>query len=280
MSFDLYFYKKKGSTVTEKAIARFLAIHSGLDTDNVTEWLFENKATQVYFMFNLNEEKNDPDDIELYECFEDYDNTRFSFNLNFLRPSFFGLEAFQFIDRLIAEFDLFVLNPQGSHEGPYKATKEDLFSSWNQTNLVASANRFNPLTCGYLPEDQSNEIWEYNSRVSDTQEQLGEAYFVPRIFFMKTKKDNQVVTLTTWTQHIPCIIPPTDYVLLIRQYRKMFSTANDTVLISRTSLMEKLGAYFEDFPLKGCKIIRPNNAGKAQKGFNTIPQGATAGGIC
>jgi hypothetical protein len=277
MSYDLYFYKPQGSPVTEKEIARYLSIHAGLDTENTNEWFFENKATEAYYSFNLEEENDSPEDIELYNSFESYHNTRFSFNLNFMRPSFFGREAFRFVDQLMRTFDLFVLNPQSSQEDPYKATPEELFDNWNQANLRASSDHFKDLNCIYLPEEQSNEIWEYNSKIRDLQEQLGQGYFVPKIFLFKTKADNRTVTITSWTQHIPCILPPVDYVFLVRTHKTLLKSFQDQVIISMASLMKSLGTYFEDYPIKGCKIIHPANSTKAKKPFNAMQAEEPAG---
>jgi hypothetical protein len=224
----------------------------------------------VYYSFDQNEPEGDPESIELYESFREFDNTHFSFNLNFMRPSFFGLEAFQFIEELLTDLNLFVLNPQSDFENPYKPTKNELFDNWNKTNLWASIDHFKEMESCYFQGDKSNEIWNYNFNRSCLQKELGEQYFVPKIFFFKTKKSNEVLTVTTWTEHIAIVIPPADYFLLTRRYNKLFRTIKDNILVSRQRIIDNFGSYFDDFEFQNCKIIHPNNAASVKNKFNSI----------
>jgi len=238
--------------------------------ENANQWFYENEDTEVYYSFDQNEPEDDPESVELYESFTDFDNTHFSFNLNFMRPSFFGLEAFQLIEKLLADLNLFVLNPQGDFENPYKPTKNELFDNWNKTNLWASIDHFKEMGSGYLPVDKTNEIWDYNFNRKRLQNELGEQYFVPKIFFFKTKKSNEVITITSWTEHIPMIIPSADFFLLTRQYKKLFRTIKDNILVSRQTIIDNFGSYFDDFKFQNCKIIHPKNAASVKDKFNSL----------
>jgi hypothetical protein len=269
MSFDLYFYKKKGTNLTESEIANYLTDNLVPVNENNNQWFFENEDTDVYFSIEANEPEVDPETIELFENFEEFDNTHFAFNLNFMRPSFFGLEAFQFVERFIKDLGLFVLNPQEDFENPYVPTKEDLFDNWNNTNLNSSKDNFDDESF-YYPLEESNKIWEFNYNRQKLQNEVGEDYFVSRIFFCRTFKDNNIVTLSTWTQHIPNILPKADYYLLSREYKKLFKTVKDNVLISRQTLIEKFGDYFEDYNNQDCKIIHPDKAEKVESIFNSL----------
>ena len=100
--------------------------------------------------------------------------------------------------------------------------------------------------------------------------ELGEQYFVPKIFFFKKKKANEVVTVTSWTEHIPMVIPTADYFLLTRQHKKLFRTITDNILVSRQTIIENFGTYFDEFEFQNCKIIRPNNAASVKGKFNSI----------
>lgn len=270
MSYDLYFYKKKGASVTEAQIADYLTTNLTAVDENNNQWFFENKETEVYYSFEKNEPEDDPESIELYESFEEFENTRFSFNLNFIRPSFFGLEAFQFMERFIADLELFVLNPQSEFENPYTPSKDELYDNWNQTNLRSSADYFDELEGTYFPIDKSNEAWEFNFNRDNLQKTLGEDYFVPRLFFFKTKKDNTAITITTWTEHIPTVIPPADYFILTRNYKKLFTVVKEKVLVSREALLKNFDSYFAEFNYKNCMIIHPDNAAKVKNIFNSI----------
>ncbi|MBS1738449.1 MAG: hypothetical protein JSS98_17850 [Bacteroidetes bacterium] len=270
MSYDLYFYKQKGTNLSETDIANYLTENLVLKNEHANQWFYENEDTEVYYSFDQNEPEEDPESIELYESFADFDNTHFSFNLNFMRPSFFGLEAFQFLENILADLNLFVLNPQSDFENPTKATKNELFENWNKTNLWASRDHYKEMESCYLQADKSNEIWDYNFNRNRLQKELGEQYFVPKIFFFKRKQTNDVVTVTSWTEHIPIVIPPADYFLLTRHYKKLFRTIKDNVLVSRQTIINNFGSYFNDFEFQNCKIIHPNNAASVKDKFNSI----------
>jgi hypothetical protein len=270
MSYDLYFYKRKDSSVNASQIANYLTTHLAEPNEGNSQWFFENKATGVYFFIEKIEPEEDEESIELYESFTSFDNTRFAFILNYIRPSFFGKEAFLFVEKFITDLDLFVLNPQSDREEPYKPDREDLFNQWDQTNLTASAEQFSSEST-YVPRDISNKLWAYNYEVPNLQAQLGEDYFVPRVFVFKARKKNRSFFLTTWTQHIPSVIPPADYFLLAREYEKRGKLIKDKILISRKTLLHHFSSLFEEFTLfKGCRIIHPDNAERAEEKFNAL----------
>lgn len=273
MSYDLYFYKKKGTDIKRSEIAEYFHQNLTPEHESGNQWFFENDDTDVYFSFDLNKPESDPESIELYESFSGYDDTHFSFNLNFMRPSFFGLEAFQFVERFIIDMKLFVLNPQSDKDEPYKPTAEELFENWNKTNIWASIDHFKELHSLYIPVEKSNQAWEFNYHRKHFQTKLGERYFVPRIFFFKTKADGDVVTVSSWTQHIPNVFPPADYFYLTRECKKLFRTVKEDLLISREVLLKEFNGYLEDFPFKDCKIIHPDSAAKAKEKFKSIKSG-------
>lgn len=160
--------------------------------------------------------------------------------------------------------------PQSSFDDPYKASKEELFENWNKTNLNASMDHFHESESLYFPPDRSEIAWRFNFSRKKLQEQLGNNYFVPKLFFFRKRSDNNVFTLTTWTEHIPNVIPPADYFLLTREYKKLWRIIKDTVLISRETLLKNLGSYFDDFDFEACKIIHPEKAAKVKDEFNSI----------
>lgn len=270
MSYDLYFYKPKGKDPSEEQIAKYLSDNLVPKDESESQWFFENEDTDVYYFIDQNEPNDDPESIELYDSFEDFDNTNFSFNINYLRPSFFGLEAFEFVEKLITDLDLSVLNPQSDTAGPYKPTKAEMFENWNDTNLWSSAKHFEEGQTCYLPAEQSNAIWNYNINRARIQSALGNQYFVPRIFFFKTRKTNEVVTVSSWAEHIPNVIPPADYFLLTREYRKLFRTIKDRILVSRETIEKCFGSHFSDFYFPNCKIIHPENAARVKDKFNSL----------
>jgi len=270
MSYDLYFYKPKGTNLSEEQIANYLTENLTPENESGKQWFFENQDTEVYYSFDQNEPEDDPESIELYESFKDFENTHFSFNLNFMRPCFFGLEAFQFVEKFMTDLNLAVLNPQSASENPYRPTKDELFENWNKTNMWSSSDHFDKTQSCYIPADKSNRIWDYNNNRSRLQNELGDQYFVPKIFYFKTKQTNEVITITSWTEHIPCVIPSADYFLLTRQYKKLFRTVKDNILVSRQTIQHNFSSDFDDFEFPDCKIIHPNNAAKIKDKFNSL----------
>lgn len=266
MSYDLYFFKRKKSKLSEKDIENYLT--TNLVAEENGQWIFQNDDTEVYYIFEKSETEIDEDEIEFIENYENFDNLNFTFILNFLRPSFFGTEAFNFIEKMINDLDLYISNPQSDKENPYKPLKEELYENWNLTNLRSSSEHFAELS-SYLEIEKSNEIWNYNFNRNEIQEKLGGDYFVPKMFFFKTKSDNKVITVSSWTEHIPNLIPPTDYFLLTKVQKKLFRTVQENVFISKQTLMNIFGEYFEEYEFPNCKIIKPENASKIKTLFNS-----------
>lgn len=270
MSYDLLFYKQKGKEISTAKISQYLSDNLVPVNEGGTQWFFENKDTEVYFSFDYNELDDDYQAEEDIEPIDDFDDTYFSFNLNFMRPSFFGNEAFKFVEQFCRDLNLFVLNPQSSSENPYKPDEQEQFDIWSKTNLWASKDHFNEMQSCYLSERECYKVWEYNLNRQKLQQKLGDGYFVPKIFFFKIKQNNEPFTLTTWAEHIPIVLPTTDYILLVRQYKKLFRTVKDTVLVSRKKLLIEFGDYFDEYDFPNCKIIHQNKADQTKNKFNSI----------
>jgi hypothetical protein len=264
MSYDISFYKQEGSKISTETISNYLTEKLVQPSEGNTQWFYENNDTEVYFSFKLYSRNEEIEPIENFE------KTNFAFNLNYMRPSFFGLEAFKFVEQFCKDLNLFVLNPQGDIEKPYKPTQKEQFDCWNDTNLWATKNHFSEMECCYLSENETIKAWEYNSNIKSLQEKLGEKYFVPKIYFFKTKQDKKPFTLTIWAKHTPIVLPTTDYILLTRQYKKFFTTINDTVLVSRTTFLDNFGKDFDNYDFPDCKIIHQSKAEKLKDKFNSI----------
>jgi hypothetical protein len=82
MSYDLYFYKRKNSDLTERQIAEYLRNNLNSKSESDTQWHVEDEDTETYFSFEQNEPEDDEDSIEFFENFTDFENTHFTFNLN------------------------------------------------------------------------------------------------------------------------------------------------------------------------------------------------------
>jgi len=64
MSFDLYFYKRKGSQQTEEQLAEYLTKNiPHNNSEYPKQWSYENPATDVYFLIDWNEPEEESDAI-------------------------------------------------------------------------------------------------------------------------------------------------------------------------------------------------------------------------
>ena len=99
-----------------------------LESKTENQIVYENETTGVFCLFETyeseDEEENDFGDIE---------DTNLCFNINYVRPDFFGIESFKIVDKLTEKFDLYVLDPQAEGE-PLKYKKGELLKSWLKSN--------------------------------------------------------------------------------------------------------------------------------------------------
>lgn len=271
MSYDLYFYKRKSSDLTESQIAEYLNNNLTSTSESDTQWFVEDEDTETYFSIDQNEPETDEETIELFENFIDFDNTHFTFNLNYLRPDFFGQFAFKFVDKFINDLDLFVLNPQSTTDpdNPLKPKENELYENWSETNSRNSTNLFKEYGLEFYHLEKSNDFYNYNCNKSILQEKLGDNYYVPKLYLFKRKLDGQIVTISTWTEHIPNVFPPADYFLLTKKYKKLFRTVEEVGLISAETFKNRFGSFLDNFEFKNCKIIHPDKAEKVKDIFNS-----------
>jgi hypothetical protein len=273
MSYDLYFFKHKSNPIATQQIGEYLSKSLTDRNEQSNQWYFENEDTDVYYSFETIEPDGETDSDELSEGFKDFEDTHISFNVNFIRPNFFGLEAFTFVEKFINDLDLYVMNPQGDSDKPGKPSKDFLFDNWEKTNTWASKNHAE--NCVYYPLESSNKVWSYNYNRKNLQDQVGEQCFVSKIFFFQEQVSGKAVTLSMWSEHIPNILPITDYYLLGRRYRKLFKTIKETVLLTKEEFNSNFKSYFEPYTAPNTIIIHANKAAAAEKLFNSIKSSIT-----
>lgn len=262
MSYDLYFYKHKDCKTTDSDIRSYLT-ERFQNTGNIDQFWYENEETGVYFSFEYN--KADPED----EPLDGFDNTNWAFNINFLRPQFFGLEAFPFVERFINDLDLVVINPQGmGDETPVRLSYKDIFENWSNINARHCSDYFEEYGLCYLDLDKSNRSWEFNHNRLALQDQLGDMTFVPGIFYIKKHETELVYTLSVWPEHISTIIPEVDYFIIKKKIKKFFGIKESSGLIP----YETIKNTFRDFISKdnGYEIISPSDSLKIGKQFNDL----------
>lgn len=272
MSYDLYFYKSKTSTVSDQDIRNYLTENLTSPNEQNNQWWFDNEDTGTYFCFETTEESDFENYDELFNNFMKFDNVRFMFNLNFVRPDFFGREAFQFVEKFITDLDLHVLNPQSENnaDNPYQPTTQELYENWALTNNAATIENFDTESCFY-PMDKTNKIWTHNFNRLNLQAEHDEVYYVPRIYLIEEYKTKNILTQTSWVKHYAYIIPKTDYILIVRDKKGFLKTEEtESGFISYKTFIETFDDYFDDLDFPDYKIIRPENAEKVSKLFNSI----------
>lgn len=276
MSYDLYFYKKKSSTITEQALADYLNKNLPFNnSDSSKQWLYENPETGVYFLIDWNEPNTDKEDIDIWDSFEEFEYLNISLSVNFFRPRYFGLEIFPIIDRTIDELDLYVLNSQEGDEIeiPKKFDTGYLQNQWIAHNDKLSADYFNELNFKFMPSLKSDAMWWFQMHRKEIQDSLTEDIFVPGFFILNSKEDDQLYTACVWPNHIPIILPKVDYLIIEKEYKRPFNQTVEDGLISYETIIKELGDYFEDFKydsISNLKVLRQDNADRMENKFNSL----------
>lgn len=82
-------------------------------------------------------------------------------------------------------------------------------------------DQYKELNFEYLPIEKSNYLWWFQTHREELQNNLTEDIFVPGFFVLKSKEDGKLYTACVWPQHIPIILPPVDYVIVQKEYKRL-----------------------------------------------------------
>lgn len=268
MSYDLFFYKRKTDPITKSEIETYLNTLPNLEGNAENQWFFQNKESGAYWTFEYYpSDGNDTDDVEYDEGFEDFEDTNFMFNINFVRPNFFGYEAFPIAEKLAEDLNLLIFNPQGDAI-PKNYNKGAFEKEWIEANIRYAKNYFDDWGLNYLEENSSDYSWRHNLHRAELQNQYGNEYFVPKIFYVKKHDSRIVETLCVWPEHIPYILPKVDIVLVQKKIPKLFCSKKEEGLVRYSELIEQLGTYF--LQEENYLVLNPNEADKISKTFNRL----------
>lgn len=253
MSYDLYLKPSSGQFGSEQFEQYFAGRPHYTITDGQA-W-YANEDTGVYFAFELQNaagevfdgmvDDTSPDEIEEDETL-DYPVL---FNVNYLRPHYFILEAEPEVTELVRTFDLVVYDPQIDGMGTGVYDVEKLINGWNKGNEFACARlpeNIDEYIARSLPAVELNRIWRWNHARGRVQDEFGDSVFVPKIMFAQF--DGKVTTFAAWTDAIPMVVPDVDYFFVWRQElapSRLFGKKPDHALISATQLapyVERYGA--------------------------------------
>lgn len=260
MSYDLYFYTKTEDAISKSDIEAYINMLPHVEQEADNEWVYINEDTGVYGTFMYTQPSKD-DQVE-----DGFSFTNFSFNINLIRPQFFGKECFDMVDKLTADIGLYVLNPQ-TEEAPKQFAPGELGTDWQTTNDRIAAMQFDEFNLNYLDPVISNDLWAFNFNRQSLQKQLGDYYFVPEVFYLA--KDGEVVTLCVWSEHMAFALPSVDYVFIQRKIKKWFRTKTEEGLIAYDDLLSVLGKYFADET--SYKLLHPEASFQLASLYNSLP---------
>jgi hypothetical protein len=176
------------------------------------------KTPGVYFSFDYDPRTDAPEDWDDIAAPGEVFRPRVaSFNVNLIRPSFFGLEAAGELDAFSRRFGLIVHDDQIDGQVAGAFSSEQFIDSWSATNrwacsAVRESSDENVLT---YPGDRLQKIWRWNFQRRATQEAIGDSVFVPKISFALT--NDAVRTFVVWPDGIPALLPEVDVVVLVRE---------------------------------------------------------------
>lgn len=232
MGYDLNFRSRiPGTTLAHDDFVSHFASRANYEVSESQAW-YANEDTGVYFTFDFNEECDDvaeePDDVPPL--------LPVAFNLNYRRPSAFGLEAATELAAFVQRFDLLVSDPQISGMGDGEYSEAGFLRGWNAGNAVgyrSVASEEAVPDALTLPTSQIESLWRWNFNRNKRQDQVGEGAFVPRVFLFND--GGRVLTGVAWADGIPILLPRVDLVLVPRDRlapRKWLRSQKDLVVFS------------------------------------------------
>ncbi len=135
-----------------------------------------------------------------------------SFNLNYVRPSFFAYETMPLVEAFCKRFNLIVEDSQEETLGPADASH--LIDSWRSHNAKAmgamtDVAKEEDMELHYLPEPRATEWWRYMSVRQGIEDALTEDNFVPSLMILMGPA-KQLFTLLLWPKGIAQFFPPCD----------------------------------------------------------------------
>jgi hypothetical protein len=133
------------------------------------------------------------------------------FEINYYRPSYFGIEAEVELSALMAAFRPRIHDPQmyGMGEGPYSG--EGFLSGWNFGNVFSARQGADDIAT--MPARDLRAAWEWNYHRAE-HDRRNPSCFVPAIMFFRI--EGHPGRVVVWAQGMPALLPQVDHVLVGR----------------------------------------------------------------
>jgi hypothetical protein len=140
------------------------------------------------------------------------------FEVNYFRPSFFGVEAEKELAAFVVAFRPRIDDPQmyGMGSGPY--SRDAFLKAWNFGNVFSTHDVLSSAPdCDLpsLPEDVLRAVWEWNYLRPERSETFENSAFVPGIRLFRI--DGRPRRVVVWGQGMPILLPQVDHVLVGRE---------------------------------------------------------------
>ncbi|HET6898290.1 MAG TPA: hypothetical protein VFK70_08075 [Vicinamibacteria bacterium] len=252
MSYDLAFLVREGENPpTGDSFRQHFRSRRGYK-EQANQFWYQNEDTGVYFSFDLHDDEGGADSEEAESVSDGLKPTCLSFNMNYFRPHVFGLEAERELSALVARFSVLVDDPQsdGMARGAYSGA--GFLRGWNAGNLFGHRAILSQMAKGNppasspnmdaLPRETLENIWRWNYRRHDLQQDLGDDVFVPGIRLVRN--DGGPRSFVVWGDAIPLAVPEVDLIVLVRDElapRRLFGRKRDTCLVTWAALRPLLG---------------------------------------
>jgi hypothetical protein len=180
--------------------------HFTAENDNL---VYQHPDTDAYFFVRLRSGRN----MLLQQavvCAE--------FEINYFRPSYFGIEAEKELAAFVAAFQPRIEDPQmyGMDQGPY--SRDSFLKAWNFGNVASTHSALSSSPdrdIPSIPEDMLRAVWEWNYQRPERSDKFENSAFVPRIMFFRI--DGRPSRVVIWGMGMPVLLPRVDHVLVGRE---------------------------------------------------------------
>ena len=239
MSYDLWFRTRDGSSLDTQALTNYFQQRPNYQVAE-GQAIYESDATGVYFIFDIGDPGNE----------EDPGLAPLAFNLNYMRPHIFGLEAESEVRALVEQFGLLVSDPQIDGMGEGEFSTEKFLDGWNAGNEMGYRAYLKEKLAEAvfsLPTAQIEASWRWNMAKDSLQAAFGESVFVPKLFFLR--HGATVKSAVAWPDGIPIAMPDADLIAIQRKDilpKRFLFTREDFVIAERAEVEVML----QEFPLE------------------------------
>lgn len=221
MSFQLLFFKPKTRKIELYKVLDFFQDKPHFTTKSLSEgyhrFIYQNETTKVSFMITYNETDELITDLTFDHFFE-FCYT--SFSLNFMRPSYYALEAMPIIYEFCKKFDLYINDAQHLSEEKNtlkQYTVEELVQSYEKNNEIVSKefNKQSPL----LNTTKEKSLYYYEYIKNHDQCSKSYSVTVPQLGLMEKKNTTELFTVIAWYNADTILIPKCDYLFIIKEVK-------------------------------------------------------------